>query len=532
MNFRKHTRIAVLGLFMPLLLVQGAAAQPRPDGQARNGAHHHYQMIDLGTFGGPTSSVTGEPTQKVINNAGVIVGGSDTALPTPEPDCYNPIFKPDCFIIHAFAWRAGHLKDLGTLPGGNYSFALEINERGRIVGASETDRIDPATGEPEFHAVLWENDRILDLGSLGGTASFAEVLNNHGQVVGNSLNGVPDPLSIMGLGGNLTLTQTHGFIWQDGKMRDLGTLGGPDSWANFINERGQVAGAAYTSDVIDPSTGTPQIDLFIWEDGRMKDLGNLGGNSGSTVGAPGVVSGINNRGEITGQMAPLGDQVFQAFLWNGHELLNLGTLGGNFSSAQAINDAGEVVGYADITGPNGYHHGFLWRGGEMIDLGTLGSDTCSDALDLNSRSQVVGASQSAAGLCGPWTTAFLWEHGGPMLDLNSLVSSEPGVHLVAAEAINEKGEIVAAGAPPGCPVGNSDSCQHMYALIPCDDDHPGVDGCDYSFVDAELLFDARSTTSNLLPAATRNEAKSSPAEAQARILSMIRAHRRFGALPH
>jgi len=267
-------------------------------------------------------------------------------------------------------------------------------------------------------------------------------------------------------------------------MLDLGTLGGPDSWAAFVNDRGQVTGASYTNDVIDTDTGTPQIDLFIWEDGKMRDLGNLGGNSGSTVGAPGMVSGINNSGQVAGQMALSGEQVVDAFVWNGRELLDLGSLGGNGSAASAINSAGDVVGYAFVAGPNQYHHGFLWRDGRMIDLGTLGNDTCSAALALNSHGQVVGASQAAAGACDPFTTAFLWENGGPMTDLNALVPFGSDVHLVAALAINERGEIVAAGAPPGCAVLNSDPCHHIYALIPCDEHHADIEGCDYGLIDA------------------------------------------------
>jgi probable HAF family extracellular repeat protein len=491
--------------------------------------HHHYQLIDVGTLGGPRSSISTEPQQNVINSGGTIVGGSDTSLPTPEPACYNPIFNPDCLIIHAFAWRAGYLQDLGTLPGGNYSFALEINERGQIVGASETNQVDPAAGNPEFHAVLWENDKIHDLGTLGGTASFAEVLNNRGQIIGNSLNGVPDPISIMGLGGGLTMTQTHGFIWQDGKMRDLGTLGGPDSWASFMNQRGQVAGASYTNAVVDPNTGTPQIDLFIWQDGTMKDLGNLGGNSGY-VGLPGIVTGINDRGEVTGGMTLADDQTVDAFLWNGHQLLDLGSLGGHGSYPEGINNAGEVAGFAVIPGSAQYHHGFLWRDGVMIDLGTLGDDICSVALALNSRGQVVGASQSAAGGCDPWTTAFLWENGGPMVDLNSLIPRRSGVHLGAAEAINERGEIVAAGAPPGCDMLN-EACQHIYGLIPCDEDHPGVDGCDYSLVVTDTALITRSTTGNLLPSSGRNTAESPPSEVRHRFTSIIRSQHRVGTLP-
>jgi probable HAF family extracellular repeat protein len=482
MKFATHVHI--MGITASVLLAPGLlGAQGRPATVNVPGMHHHYAMIDLGTFGGPMSRVSTEPDQYVINTEGTIVGQADTSVLTPEPGCFNPIENPDCSIVHAFAWRSGHLKDLGTLPGGNYSSALEINQRGQIAGLSETSEIDPALGTPEFHAVLWDKDNIQDLGTLGGTASFAEVLNNHGQVVGNSLNAVPDPLSIMGL------TQTHGFIWQRGRMEDLGTLGGPDSWASFVNEHGQVAGASYTNDVVNPNTGVPQIDLFIWENGKMRDLGNLGGSgfnpSICCAGAlPWIVTGINDRGEITGGMTLAGDQVVDAFLWDGHQLRDLGSLGGHGSYAEGINNRGEVAGVAELPGDQ-TNDAFLWRDGEMIDLGTLGGDPCSAALALNSKGQVIGASESAAGGCDAWTAAFLWENGGPMVDLNSLVTPTSGARLIAAEAINERGEIVAAGALPGCPVGNTDSCQHIYALIPCDDDHPGIEGCDYSLVGSD-----------------------------------------------
>jgi hypothetical protein len=100
----------------------------------------------------------------------------------------------------------------------------------------------------------------------------------------------------------------------------------------------------------------------------------------------------------------------------------------------------------------------------MTDLGTLDGDPCSDALSVGSRGQVVGASQSAAGGCGEWTTAFLWESPGPSVDLNSLVPSGSGVHLTAGLWTNEREEIVAAGIPPSCSYSNG--CDHVYVLIP------------------------------------------------------------------
>ena len=475
MNSETWKQVIGLALFAALAIPVQLAAQ---NSQLSHHKYHHYQLIDLNTFGGPNSGVNFEPFQNVINSNGTVVGGADTSVPTPEPNCYNPFVNPDCFISHAFMSTGGGLKDLGTLPGGNFSFATAINQRGQISGLSENDQTDPVTGNPEFHAVVWQNDQILDLGTLGGVSSFAEDLNNRGQVTGVALNDVPDPFSLLGLGSVTTLTQTHGFLWQRGKMRDLGTLGGPDSWAVFVNDRGQVAGASYTSYVIDPLTGTPPVGAFLWENGKMKDLGSLGGDNG-LIGAYGIIAALNNHGQVAGNMEVAGNQFIHAFLWNAEKLADLGTLGGNYSFAEGINDAGEAVGVSSLPGDQ-TNDGFLWRNGVMTDLGTLGGDPCSAALSVNSRGQVLGASESAAGGCNEWTTALLWENGGPSVDLNSLVPSGSGVDLTVALGANDRGEIVAGGIPPSCDI--SATCGHAYVLIPCDENHPGVEGCDYSLV--------------------------------------------------
>ena len=255
--------------------------------------------------------------------------------PCGSPDGFRTLFpapsvNPD-----------NRLKDLGTLSGANFSFATAINQRGQIAGLSETEKMDPFSGNPEFHAVLWENDKILDLGTLGGVSSFAATLNNRGQVTGVALNAVPDPFSMLGTTDGTTLTQTRGFLWQDGKMHDLGMLGGPDSWAVFVNDRGQVAGTSYTSYVIDPNTGTPPVGVFLSENGKMKDLGNLGGDN-DLVPFYTIINALNNRGQVVGMMVAPGDQFVHAFLWNGEKLLDLGTLGGNGSIARGVNDAARL----------------------------------------------------------------------------------------------------------------------------------------------------------------------------------------------
>jgi probable HAF family extracellular repeat protein len=313
---------ALLGLLAALLMPLQLFAQAPA-------THHHYKLRDLGTFGGPGGGVATEPGVPIINNIGTVVGGADTSVLTPVPGCYQPIGNPDCYISHAFAWRDNVLKDLGTLRGGNFSFAEGINQSGLIAGVSENDQFDPSTGNPEIRAVLWQNGKIQDLGTLGGTASFAGGLNDSGQVIGMALNKIPDQYSVIGLGSGFTLTQTRGFLWQNGRMQDLGTLGGPDTWASFINDAGQIAGASYTSDQVDPLTGIPPVGVFVWQNGRMKDIGNLGGDNGlmGPYTLVQIVQGLNNRGEVTGSMEIAGNQFVRGFIWDGEKLRDLGTLG-------------------------------------------------------------------------------------------------------------------------------------------------------------------------------------------------------------
>src|SRR5579871_344784 len=115
------------------------------------------------------------------------------------------------------------------------------------------------TGFPEVVGVLWSGGKIIDLGTLGGAASWAGTINDQGQVAGAALNDVPDSFS-----GNLAIgplfpvtTQLHAFLWEHGVMKDLGTLGGPDSEAQYINARGQIAGQSFTDFTPNPPVTAP-----------------------------------------------------------------------------------------------------------------------------------------------------------------------------------------------------------------------------------------------------------------------------------
>jgi hypothetical protein len=123
----------------------------------------------LGTFGGPDSTLL--EFQITVNNEGVVAAGADTSMPDPlSPHCFNFLDPPatDCFVQHGARFENGVLTDLGTLPGGYFSFAQEINDEGLIAGSSENGQTDPLTGTPAFHSVLWRGDKIIDLGALDG----------------------------------------------------------------------------------------------------------------------------------------------------------------------------------------------------------------------------------------------------------------------------------------------------------------------------------------------------------------------------
>ena len=145
--------------------------------------------------------------------------------------------------------------DLGALAPSedNCGDALGINNYGEIAGQSSTSEFDPLLGVNQMRAVVWKDGNIEDLGTFGGNESGASSINNRGQVAGFALNDIPDPYSILGYFflGSQNSTQTRAFIWRDGVMHDLGTLGGNDAQAfpGYINDRGQVSGISYTNTI-------------------------------------------------------------------------------------------------------------------------------------------------------------------------------------------------------------------------------------------------------------------------------------------
>ena len=444
----KTPKYFIASISLVLLATSAVFAQEQRADQEQTKEHHRYKLMEVGTFGGPSSYFTF--ISKPLNNRGVAAGMADTAAAVNPPFC---LLLPDCFLPHAFLWKEGTLIDLGALPGIGGSFVNGINRNGVVVGMSLNGGSDRLLGLPYFDAVVWKDGQIIDLGTFGGPLSYSGAVNDHGQVVGFALNATPDSFDLGDFCQNFPMpTQMRAFTWQRGVMRDLGTLGGTDSCALFINDRGQVAGNSLTNSAVNPGTGLPTLHPFFWDGDAMRDLGALANGTRTTA------SAMNNRGQVAGVSNLADDSAFHAFLWDKGTLTDFGTLGGDFVEVIGLNEAGEIVGQAQL--PNSQTiHAFLARDGVMTDLGTPDRNACSAAISINVRGQIVGSSDDCSGNNG---RAFLWEKDR-MIDLNAFVPSYSALTLTQAALINDRGEIATQGILP-----NGD--QRAVLLVPCERD--------------------------------------------------------------
>jgi probable HAF family extracellular repeat protein len=477
MKPRVMTCITAMTLFAALAIQVRPrfAAQEAPTAQGQAAGHFRYKLVDLGTLGGPHSygSVNGEGFS-LLNNSGVVASYADLALPDPNAAffCYDQ----DCFQAHAVQWKDGEITDLGALPANNNSAAGSINARGWITGQSQSALIDPVLGFPEFRAVLWKDGQIIDLGTLAsGAESIGIYVNDAGEVIGASTISTEqnDPVGFIGF-------STHTFIWKDERKVDIGTLGGNDAFVGASCSHppeGVIAGASTTSTALNPDTGLPTIDPFLWRNGAMTDLGTLGGTIGfgQCANRRGQVIGVSSVTTNPAACAPpalFGAPAVpgcHAFSWENGVMTDLGMLGGEISEAIWLNETGMVVGSADLPGGQ-IHHAVFWKDGVIHDLGTVSGDACSRGRGLNARGEVVGGSSD----CHNFLHAFVSEDGGPAIDLNSLIPPGSGLQVTNAFNINDRGEILAKGAPLGFTPNDDADLGHLVLLIPCGE---GEGGC-------------------------------------------------------
>ena len=334
--------------------------------------------------------------------------------------------------------------DLGTLEGGTFSQPFSINRYGLVSGSSTLP-------DGTQHAALWLEELNVDIGvpGLGGPNSIAFGDNERFQSAGEAETSTPDPKGedFCGFATHLTCLP---FLWQDGGMIQLPTLGGNNGTAMAISNRGEVAGFAENS-TPDPGCPAPQVLHFkpvVWEKGVIHKLPTFGGDP------DGVAQEINDKGEVvggSGTCATFNPNLFfnlvpvHALLWEKGKATDLGNLGGKTGQAGGnialdINIQGQVVGNSDLPGDTTFH-AFLWtRRTGMQDLGTLSGDVASLSISINDGGSVVGASLDAN--FNP--RAFVWEKG-LMTDLNTLIAGDSPLYLLTGCSINSRGEITGLG---------------------------------------------------------------------------------------
>jgi probable HAF family extracellular repeat protein len=288
--------------------------------------------------------------------------------------------------------------ELDTLPGLLVGEPLAINERGQIVGY---------LGFGNTHAVMWDDESVIDLQGSPGDNSVARDINNRGQVVGES--------------------RRHAALWEDGTPIDLGVLAGCCSDARGINNRGQIVG--WSSTGIDGET-----HAVIWENGAIVDLGVLSGDDRS------MALAINSRGQIVGISSTM--QTGRAFMWDKGNMSELPGLDSQDTAAFDINDRGQVVGYSGS-------RPVMWEKDTLVPLDTLPPLTSGRAFGINNKGQIVGFLQSPTSSS---RVPVLWQNGkAVVLPMLPPVPSFPNDY-VATDIDNGGGTIIGHHVRSGFPL--------------------------------------------------------------------------------
>lgn len=284
--------------------------------------------------------------------------------------------------------------------------------------------------------------------TLGGTLSVGAAISNSGMIAGYS---------------TLTDNTRHAVVWINGEMKDLETLGGPNSavlWPG-INNAGMVAGVSFT-DQPDPHNAAWSCEAFMgasdrtcrgfyWDGHVMQALETLGGHNG-------FAAAVNNRGQIVGwaetDFPPFDDSckepqvlTFHAAMWEPTTgtVRALPPLSGDAASAAtAINDRGQVVGISGkcfvAVGDSSARASVLWENGVPREIPNLGGVTWNTPMDINGAGHVVGFGNIGDDANGnAQLRAFLWTGGSSVSEVGPLNENDT---LAQAYGINARGQVV------------------------------------------------------------------------------------------
>ena len=342
---------------------------------------------------------------------------------------------------NVFAQRSYKITDLGVNKHtDNFNMVMGLNNQGwaeNMDGVLTLPLTSTSASILSGRAVISIYGVNIDLTTLGGDNSWTNYggINDRGEAVGMAETSVLDPN-----GEDMCAFHTQKtcrpFLWRDGHIMGLPTLGGNNGQAAAINNREQIVGISETTapDPGCPPSKQPGTTVLpvMWERGEVRALPTLPGEP------DGFVQGLNDRGQAVGATGTCTSFAIHAVLWENDHAFQLADLGHTGSNAYAINNHGQAVGYVSTTDGSTIVASFWEDGarGAVTNLGILPGDGAAFATGVNNRGQVVGSTFNSQG----WSRGFIW-HDNVMTDLNTLIPKDSNFFINAASNINERGQI-------------------------------------------------------------------------------------------
>ena len=299
------------------------------------------------------------------------------------------------------------------------------------VGRFELRRyaVTPLADPQSFASIMSPRSGLVGGAYTSGASFFWDgVLHDVGMAWPTDVHGINDSGTIVGVHGT---PDFRAFRWERGVAADLGTLGGENSWAAAINAEGMIAGWAQLAD--------HSIHAAAWADGLATDLGSIDPIHCDYSEA----YGINSKGIIVGESCVA--NAFHPVRFRKPGVIDdLGSWGGSYGRAVAINDVGVIVGYATRPGRSTYH-AFIWTEGTTLrDVGSLPGLAHSYLGCINSAGVAAGISFDENDVV---RRGIVWGEDR-LFDLNDLVV--PGPYFIdSAACVDESGRIAATSVFDG-----------------------------------------------------------------------------------